>query len=63
MSPTFPPIGLRKDLGDNKVGDTVHQALIVATLYRFLVSDYLNPAALPSGGAASGEVYAILFYF
>ena len=33
---------------------------MVATIYKFLVSDYLDPLLLPSGGAGSGEVYEIL---
>ncbi|KIK10032.1 hypothetical protein K443DRAFT_136852 [Laccaria amethystina LaAM-08-1] len=29
---------------------------MTAGMYKFLVSDYLNPALLPTGGARSGEV-------
>ena len=34
---------------------------MTAGIYKFLVSDYLNPALLPTGGARSGEVYAYYF--
>ncbi|KAF9495106.1 hypothetical protein BDN71DRAFT_1447997 [Pleurotus eryngii] len=37
--------------------DTANQATITASIYKFLVSDYLNPFALPSGGAGSGEIF------
>lgn len=30
---------------------------MTAAIYKFLVSDYMNPALLPTGGARSGEVY------
>ena len=36
---------------------------MIASIYKFLVSDYLNPLLLPSGGAGSGEVYGILLPF
>lgn len=36
---------------------------MTAAMYKFLVSDYLNPALLPTGGARSGEVYAYYFPF
>ncbi|PBL04002.1 hypothetical protein ARMGADRAFT_1157990 [Armillaria gallica] len=35
--------------------DTAHQCLMLAGMYRFLVTDYANPAALPAGGSSSGE--------
>ncbi|KAK0440425.1 uncharacterized protein EV420DRAFT_1752727 [Desarmillaria tabescens] len=34
--------------------DTVQQGVIMAGMYRFLVSDFANPAALEEGGADSG---------
>ncbi|KAF7426071.1 hypothetical protein PC9H_008437 [Pleurotus ostreatus] len=37
--------------------DTVHQAMTIAAMYRFLITDFLNPFALASGGAGSGEVF------
>lgn len=30
---------------------------MTAGIYKFLVSDYLNPALLPTGGARSGEIF------
>ena len=33
---------------------------MMAGIYKFLVSDFLNPALLPLGSAGSGEVYGIL---
>ncbi|KAL4261632.1 DUF6534 domain-containing protein [Pleurotus pulmonarius] len=36
---------------------TANQATLTASVYKFLVSDYLNPFALPSGGAGSGEIF------
>ena len=36
---------------------------MTAAMYKFLVSDYLNPALLPTGGARSGEVYGYYFPF
>lgn len=30
---------------------------MMAGMYRFLVTDFLNPFALPSGGPGSAEVY------
>ncbi|KAK0193499.1 hypothetical protein F5146DRAFT_1119017 [Armillaria mellea] len=35
--------------------DSAHQCLMSAGMYRFLVTDYANPAALPAGGSSSGE--------
>ncbi|KAK0480370.1 hypothetical protein IW261DRAFT_1623889 [Armillaria novae-zelandiae] len=35
--------------------DTAHQCFMSAGMYRFLVTDYANPAALPAGGSNSGE--------
>ncbi|KAJ7223254.1 hypothetical protein GGX14DRAFT_427232 [Mycena pura] len=35
--------------------DTVHQGMIIAGMYKFLISDFVNPAALPVGGPSSGE--------
>ncbi|KAJ6487649.1 hypothetical protein C8R45DRAFT_993945 [Mycena sanguinolenta] len=35
--------------------DTVHQGMILAGMYKFLISDFVNPAALPVGGPSSGE--------
>ncbi|KAK0470107.1 uncharacterized protein EV420DRAFT_1634532 [Desarmillaria tabescens] len=35
--------------------DTAHQCLMLAGMYRFLITDYANPAALPTGGSRSGE--------
>ncbi|KAK0204513.1 hypothetical protein DFS33DRAFT_1320824 [Desarmillaria ectypa] len=35
--------------------DTAHQCLMLAGMYRFLITDYANPAALPTGGPSSGE--------
>ncbi|KAK0480374.1 hypothetical protein IW261DRAFT_1593514 [Armillaria novae-zelandiae] len=35
--------------------DTAQQSLTVAGMYRFLVSDYANPAALAIGGSTSGR--------
>ncbi|KAF5358220.1 hypothetical protein D9756_001814 [Leucocoprinus leucothites] len=37
--------------------DTVHQAMLTAGMYRFLITDFMNPFALPSGGPGSGEVF------
>jgi len=37
--------------------ETAHQATMMAGIYRFLITDFLNPAALPSGGPGSGEVF------
>ncbi|KAF8076818.1 hypothetical protein FPV67DRAFT_434500 [Lyophyllum atratum] len=37
--------------------ETTHQALMMAGMYRFLVTDYMNPAALPTGGPGSGEQF------
>ncbi|KAF9495087.1 hypothetical protein BDN71DRAFT_1447962, partial [Pleurotus eryngii] len=31
--------------------------MTIAAMYRFLITDFLNPFALASGGAGSGEVY------
>lgn len=31
--------------------------MMSAGMYRFVITDYLNPLALPTGGVASGEVY------
>jgi hypothetical protein len=36
--------------------DSAQQLAMTAGMYKFLVSDYLNPALLPTGGARSGEV-------
>ncbi len=30
--------------------------MMTAGVYRFVISDYLNPLALPTGGPGSGEV-------
>ncbi|KAF8193313.1 hypothetical protein BJ912DRAFT_924503 [Pholiota molesta] len=30
---------------------------MTAAIYRFLVTDYLNPLALPTGGAGSGKIF------
>ncbi|KAF4583535.1 hypothetical protein EYR38_002287 [Pleurotus pulmonarius] len=40
-----------------KDSHTANQATLTASVYKFLVSDYLNPFALPSGGAGSGEIF------
>lgn len=40
----------------NQLLETAHQITLTGGIYRFLVSDYLNPLALPTGGARSGEV-------
>lgn len=37
--------------------DSAQQLAMTAGIYKFLVSDYLNPALLPTGGARSGEVF------
>ncbi|KAF4612788.1 hypothetical protein D9613_011741 [Agrocybe pediades] len=36
---------------------TAEQAVMMAGMYRFLVTDFLNPLALPSGGPGSAEVF------
>jgi hypothetical protein len=36
---------------------------MTASIYKFLVSDYLNPTLIPSGSAGSGEEYGTLFFF
>jgi hypothetical protein len=40
--------------------DTTHQAMTVAAMYRFLITDYLNPLALSSGGPGSGDMYVVI---
>ena len=35
---------------------------MTAGIYKFLVSDFLNPKLLPSGSAGSGEVYGHLSF-
>ncbi|TFK69957.1 hypothetical protein BDN72DRAFT_896856 [Pluteus cervinus] len=41
-----------------KVVDTAHQITTTMTLYRFLITDYLNPIALLSTSKSSGAFYA-----
>ncbi|KAF4583517.1 hypothetical protein EYR38_002268 [Pleurotus pulmonarius] len=36
---------------------TVHQAMTTAAMYKFLISDFVNPLALASKGVGSGNVY------
>ncbi|PBK67668.1 hypothetical protein ARMSODRAFT_1085744 [Armillaria solidipes] len=46
--------------------DTVSQGIVLAGMYRFLVSDFANPAALEGGGAGGGvalTTYASLTIF
>ncbi len=42
--------------------DTVNQGIILAGMYRFLVSDFANPAALEGGGAGGGVAYVYIFH-
>ncbi|KIJ42389.1 hypothetical protein M422DRAFT_254473 [Sphaerobolus stellatus SS14] len=37
--------------------ETAHQATMTAGIYRFLITDFLNPFALPSGAPGSAEVF------
>jgi len=37
--------------------DSAHQLTMMAAMYKFLVSDFSNPALLPTGSAGSGEVF------
>ncbi|KAF8802138.1 hypothetical protein BYT27DRAFT_7113401 [Phlegmacium glaucopus] len=37
--------------------DSVHQLALTAAIYKFLISDYLNPAGLSAGGIGSGEAF------
>ncbi|PBK75290.1 hypothetical protein ARMSODRAFT_1012750 [Armillaria solidipes] len=37
------------------LSNTAYQCLMLAGMYRFLITDYANPAALPAGGSSSGE--------
>ncbi|KAF8169950.1 hypothetical protein BJ912DRAFT_933557 [Pholiota molesta] len=45
--------------------ESAHQLALTAGIYRFLVTDYLNPLALGTGGPGSGEIfiYAIISVF
>lgn len=40
---------------------TAEQAVMMAGMYRFLVSDFLNPLQLATGGPGSAEVYVFFF--
>jgi len=37
--------------------DSAHQLTMTAAIYKFLVSDFLNPFLLPSGGPGSAEIF------
>ncbi|KAG7444864.1 uncharacterized protein BT62DRAFT_933907 [Guyanagaster necrorhizus] len=39
--------------------DTAHQFLMLAGMYHFLITDYANPVALPTGGSTSSEAPVI----
>jgi hypothetical protein len=39
--------------------DSAHQVTMTASIYKFLVSDYLDPLLLPSAGPRSGEEFTL----
>jgi len=39
--------------------DSAHQLTLTASIYKFLVSDFLNPLLIPSAGPGSGEIFTL----
>lgn len=42
-----------------KALDSAHQLAVTAAIYKFLISDFLDPLLLPDGSPGSGEMYGI----